>query len=79
MSSNIANGRAAAKVMNRSDLTRRLVARLKKEEAVVGGIGNTHFDLWAAGPGRRTSTCSAAWAWPSPSPWASRWHSRSAA
>ncbi|MGA9302787.1 MAG: thiamine pyrophosphate-dependent enzyme, partial [Bradyrhizobium sp.] len=23
--------------------------RLKKEEAVVGGIGNTNFDLWAAG------------------------------
>ena len=42
-------GRAAAKVMNRSDLTRRLVARLKKEEAVIGGIGNTHFDLWASG------------------------------
>jgi len=42
-------GRDAAKVMNRSDLTRRLVARLKHEEAVVGGIGNTHFDLWAAG------------------------------
>ena len=35
--------------MKRSDLTRRLVAKLKNEEAVVGGIGNTHFDLWAAG------------------------------
>ncbi len=42
-------GRGDAKVMNRSDLTRRLVARLKKDEAVVGGIGHTHFDLWAAG------------------------------
>lgn len=42
-------GRDAAKVMNRSDLTRRLVARLHREEAVVGGIGNTHFDLWASG------------------------------
>lgn len=42
-------GRDAAKVMNRSDLTRRLVARLQNEEAVVGGIGNTHFDLWASG------------------------------
>lgn len=42
-------GRDAAKVMNRSDLTRRLVAKLKKEEAVVGGIGHSHFDLWAAG------------------------------
>jgi thiamine pyrophosphate-dependent acetolactate synthase large subunit-like protein len=37
------------KVMNRSDLTKRLVAKLKHEEAVVGGIGNTNFDLWAAG------------------------------
>ena len=42
-------GRADAKVMNRSELTRRLVAKLKHEEAVVGGIGHTHFDLWAAG------------------------------
>ena len=37
------------KVMNRFDLTSRMVAKLKNEEAVVGGIGNTNFDLWAAG------------------------------
>lgn len=37
------------KVMNRFDLTCRLVARLTQEEAVIGGIGNTNFDLWAAG------------------------------
>jgi len=37
------------KVMNRFDLTKRLVVRLKHEEAVIGGIGNTHFDLWASG------------------------------
>jgi len=37
------------KVMNRFDLTSRLLARLKHEEAVIGGIGNTNFDLWAAG------------------------------
>jgi len=37
------------KVMNRFDLTSRLVAKLKNEEAVVGGIGNTNFDLWATG------------------------------
>jgi thiamine pyrophosphate-dependent acetolactate synthase large subunit-like protein len=37
------------KVMNRFDLTSRLVARLKHDEAVIGGIGNTNFDLWAAG------------------------------
>jgi thiamine pyrophosphate-dependent acetolactate synthase large subunit-like protein len=36
-------------VMDRLDLTRRLVARLKREEAVIGGIGNANFDLFAAG------------------------------
>ena len=35
--------------MNRFDLTKRLVARLKHNEAVIGGIGYTNFDLWAAG------------------------------
>jgi thiamine pyrophosphate-dependent acetolactate synthase large subunit-like protein len=34
--------------MNRFDLTRRLVAKLKNE-AVVAGVGNTNFDLWASG------------------------------
>ena len=38
-----------AKVMNRLELTRRLIALLKGDEAVIGGIGNTNFDLWAAG------------------------------
>ncbi len=42
-------GPGNAQVMNRFDLTRRLVARLG-DEAVIGGIGNTNFDLWAAGP-----------------------------
>ena len=37
-----------SKVMNRLDLTKRLVAKLKHEEAVIGGIGNANFDLWAA-------------------------------
>jgi thiamine pyrophosphate-dependent acetolactate synthase large subunit-like protein len=37
------------KIMNRSDLTSRLVAKLKNDEAVIGGIGNSNFDLWAAG------------------------------
>ncbi|HTJ94987.1 MAG TPA: thiamine pyrophosphate-dependent enzyme [Pararobbsia sp.] len=41
--------RSAAKVMNRSELTRRLVAQLRSNEAVIGGIGNTNFDLWASG------------------------------
>ena len=38
-----------AKIMNRFALTQRLVGRLKREEAVVAGIGNTNFDLWASG------------------------------
>lgn len=41
--------RDAAKVMSRIDVIRRLVARLAKDEAVIGGIGNTNFDLWASG------------------------------
>ena len=35
--------------MNRFDLTKRLVGQLKREEAVIGGIGNANFDLWASG------------------------------
>lgn len=38
------------KVMNRADLTKRLVHKLKNDEAVVGGIGFTNFELWGAGP-----------------------------
>jgi thiamine pyrophosphate-dependent acetolactate synthase large subunit-like protein len=37
------------KVMNRFDVTSRLIGKLRNEEAVIGGIGNTNFDLWAAG------------------------------
>jgi thiamine pyrophosphate-dependent acetolactate synthase large subunit-like protein len=36
--------------MNRFDLTTRLVSKLKHGEAVIGGIGNSNFDLWGAGP-----------------------------
>jgi thiamine pyrophosphate-dependent acetolactate synthase large subunit-like protein len=39
----------AVKVLNRADLTKRLVAKLARDEAVVAGIGNTNFDLYAAG------------------------------
>jgi len=35
-------------VMNRAALTKRLVAALKNREAVIGGIGNSNWDLWAA-------------------------------
>jgi len=38
-----------AKVMNRFELTKRLVGKLTHEEAVIGGIGNSNFDLWASG------------------------------
>ena len=38
-----------AKVMNRLALTKRVVDKLKHEEAVIGGIGNANFDLWASG------------------------------
>lgn len=38
-----------AKVMNRFELTKRLVAQLRHDEAVIGGIGNANFDLWASG------------------------------
>src|SRR5579871_137983 len=40
---------ANLKTMNRFALTQRLVSRLHNEEAVIGGIGNTNFDLWACG------------------------------
>jgi thiamine pyrophosphate-dependent acetolactate synthase large subunit-like protein len=41
--------RAGAKVMSRADLTRRLVSRLDKREAVIGGIGYANFELFGAG------------------------------
>lgn len=44
--------RDQAKVMNRFDITKRMIDLLHAEEAVIGGIGYTNFDLWAAS-GRR--------------------------
>ena len=41
-------GPGNAQVMNRFEITKRLVAKLPGEEAVIGGIGNTNFDLWSA-------------------------------
>src|SRR5271154_7268445 len=41
--------REQAKVMNRFDITKRMVALLHHEEAVIGGIGYTNFDLWTVG------------------------------
>jgi thiamine pyrophosphate-dependent acetolactate synthase large subunit-like protein len=40
---------AISRRLHRADLTKRLVARLKHEEAVVAGIGNTNWDLFGAG------------------------------
>ena len=48
---NLANhpaNREEAKVMNRYEITKRMIGLLHQDEAVVGGIGYTNFDLWAA-------------------------------
>src|ERR1700744_2123162 len=49
MSAETSKASRKTKGVNRFDVPSRLVAKLKKEEAVIGGIGNTNFDLWAAG------------------------------
>lgn len=46
MSPHSANGHAT---LSRFELTKRLVAKLGGDDAVIGGIGNNNFDLWAAG------------------------------
>jgi thiamine pyrophosphate-dependent acetolactate synthase large subunit-like protein len=48
MSANHPITRDAARVMNRFDLISRMVRLLHHEEAVIGGIGYSNFDLWAA-------------------------------
>ena len=70
--------RDGTKMMNRFDITKRLVARLKHDEAVIGGIGYTNFDLWAAGRRPQISICSEAWASRCRSRWVWRWRSHSA-
>ncbi len=45
----MSNERASAKLLNRTALTKLLVRSLKADEAVIGGIGNANFDLFAAG------------------------------
>jgi len=45
----VSNERLSARTLNRAALTRRLVKRLMHDEAVIAGIGNTNFDLIAAG------------------------------
>jgi thiamine pyrophosphate-dependent acetolactate synthase large subunit-like protein len=49
MTQTITIGNVPVQVMNRFDLSQRLVRLLKNDEAIVAGIGNTNFDLWAAG------------------------------
>jgi thiamine pyrophosphate-dependent acetolactate synthase large subunit-like protein len=44
--------RPNTQVMNRAALTARIVARCTGGEAIVGGIGNTNWDLWGAGSER---------------------------
>jgi thiamine pyrophosphate-dependent acetolactate synthase large subunit-like protein len=46
---NLPRDRDAAGVCDRFALISELVDRLHADEAVVGGIGYTNFDLWAAG------------------------------
>jgi thiamine pyrophosphate-dependent acetolactate synthase large subunit-like protein len=48
MSANHPITREQARVMNRFDLISRMVRLLRHEEAVIGGIGYSNFDLWAA-------------------------------
>jgi len=45
----VSNERTSLATLSRTALTRRLVERLQHEEAVIAGIGNTNFDLIAAG------------------------------
>jgi thiamine pyrophosphate-dependent acetolactate synthase large subunit-like protein len=45
----VSGERNSAKILNRTALTKRLIEHLKHGEAVVGGIGNSNFDLFAAG------------------------------
>jgi thiamine pyrophosphate-dependent acetolactate synthase large subunit-like protein len=47
-STNHPANRDQVKVMNRYDITKRMVGMLHADEAVIGGIGYTNFDLWAA-------------------------------
>ena len=45
----MSDDRSVTKVLNRTALTKLLVQKLRHDEAVIGGIGNANFDLFAAG------------------------------
>ncbi len=70
---------SALQIFNRTTLTKRLVAKLKHEEAVIGGIGNTNFDLYAAGHRPQNFYMLAAWGSPVRSRLVSPSRNRSAA
>ena len=63
--------------MNRFDLTKRLVGKLKHDEAVIGGIGNANFDLWVSGQRPQNYYMLGSMGLPSRSPSASPSRSRS--
>lgn len=44
-----AGRRGSNTTLNRFEITKRMVAKLTRGEAVIGGIGNTNFDLWCSG------------------------------
>ena len=46
---NLSSARENAQIMNRFELIKRLTSKLHANEAVIGGIGNNNFDLWANG------------------------------
>ena len=45
----VSNERESVHTLNRTALTRLLVQKLRHDAAVIGGIGNSNFDLFAAG------------------------------
>jgi thiamine pyrophosphate-dependent acetolactate synthase large subunit-like protein len=45
----VSDERNTVKTLNRTALTELLVRMLRHDEAVIGGIGNSNFDLFAAG------------------------------
>ncbi len=47
--SNSSEARDSTLLLSRFDLTSLLVSKLTNNEAIIGGIGNTNFDLWASG------------------------------
>jgi Thiamine pyrophosphate enzyme, C-terminal TPP binding domain len=47
--SRVSDDRSLTKMLNRTALTKLLVQKLRHHEAVIGGIGNSNFDLFAAG------------------------------